>query len=220
MQNNPNQQENGFTIVELLIVIVVIAILAAITIVAYNGIQERATASKTESTVSSTLKLLEHYKTYEGDYPTHQYNETVCLGPPDDYPATPVFEAGECATWVRWGSNRYSHSVDTTMNAQFQTTLRQIPPGSIGLVSVPELELEYESLTDVHYRGLLLRTSSEWDGDLEETVTHSYVHYFLNGTRDCTQGTAFTYDDITECIISLDGVPIPEYLPKSNGGEG
>lgn len=32
----------GFTIVELLIVIVVIAILAAITVVAYNGIQERA----------------------------------------------------------------------------------------------------------------------------------------------------------------------------------
>lgn len=32
----------GFTIVELLIVVVVIAILAAITIVSYNGIQERA----------------------------------------------------------------------------------------------------------------------------------------------------------------------------------
>ena len=36
---------SGFTIVELLIVIVVIAILAAITIVAFNGIQERARAS-------------------------------------------------------------------------------------------------------------------------------------------------------------------------------
>jgi prepilin-type N-terminal cleavage/methylation domain-containing protein len=35
----------GFTIVELLIVIVVIAILAAITIVAYNGIQSRAVAA-------------------------------------------------------------------------------------------------------------------------------------------------------------------------------
>jgi prepilin-type N-terminal cleavage/methylation domain-containing protein len=33
------QKQRGFTIVELLIVIVVIGILAAITIVAYNGIQ-------------------------------------------------------------------------------------------------------------------------------------------------------------------------------------
>ena len=33
---------NGFTIVELLIVIVIIGILAAITIVAYNGITARA----------------------------------------------------------------------------------------------------------------------------------------------------------------------------------
>lgn len=37
-----NKQNSGFTIVELLIVIVVIGILAAITIVAYNGVQQRA----------------------------------------------------------------------------------------------------------------------------------------------------------------------------------
>mgnify|MGYP006209457325 CR=1 FL=1 len=36
------QKQTGFTIVELLIVIVVIAILAAVSIVAYNGIQDRA----------------------------------------------------------------------------------------------------------------------------------------------------------------------------------
>jgi prepilin-type N-terminal cleavage/methylation domain-containing protein len=36
---------DGFTIVELLIVIVVIGILAAITIVAYNGVQDRARAT-------------------------------------------------------------------------------------------------------------------------------------------------------------------------------
>ena len=48
-------KQKGFTIVELLIVIVVIAILAAITIVAYNGIQTRA---KTER-ANSELRMLE-----------------------------------------------------------------------------------------------------------------------------------------------------------------
>ena len=48
----------GFTIVELLVVIVVIAILAAITIVAYNGASARAMDSKIKSIVSSVGKSL------------------------------------------------------------------------------------------------------------------------------------------------------------------
>lgn len=52
------QKQTGFTIVELLIVVVVIAILAAITIVAYNGIQNRAKDSAAQSAATQAAKKL------------------------------------------------------------------------------------------------------------------------------------------------------------------
>lgn len=60
---------SGFTIVELLIVIVVIAILAAISIVAYNGIQQRVTNSSIISAASNVYKLLVGYVNTNGVYP-------------------------------------------------------------------------------------------------------------------------------------------------------
>lgn len=60
---------NGFTIVELLIVIVVIAILAAITIVAFNGIQNRANDSAVQGDLKNIAKLFEVYKVDNGRYP-------------------------------------------------------------------------------------------------------------------------------------------------------
>jgi len=59
----------GFTIVELLIVIVVIGILAAITIVAYNGVQTRANANGSLSDLASFNKLVQLYYTDNGNYP-------------------------------------------------------------------------------------------------------------------------------------------------------
>ena len=50
------KNKSGFTIVELLIVIVVIGILAAITIVAYNGIQERARLASAQAFASQLHK--------------------------------------------------------------------------------------------------------------------------------------------------------------------
>ena len=63
---------HGFTIVELLVVIVVIGILAAITIVVYNGISDRAKIATLQSDLtnaSTQLKISQTANT-SGDYPT------------------------------------------------------------------------------------------------------------------------------------------------------
>ena len=65
------QKQSGFTIVELLIVVVVIAILAAITIVAYNGIQNRTKQSAAQSLLSQANKKILSYAIQNSDlYPT------------------------------------------------------------------------------------------------------------------------------------------------------
>lgn len=67
---NIKKDQKGFTIVELLIVIVVIGILAAITIVAFNGIQNRANGTAAESLATDMIKKAEAYNAVKGAYPT------------------------------------------------------------------------------------------------------------------------------------------------------
>lgn len=67
---NIKNNNQGFTIVELLIVVVVIAILAAITIVSYNGITNKANASAAASTAATLQKKAELYQADKGAYPT------------------------------------------------------------------------------------------------------------------------------------------------------
>lgn len=59
----------GFTIVELLIVIVVIAILASITVVAYSGIQSRANDTAVQSDLRNISQQIEIYYAENGHYP-------------------------------------------------------------------------------------------------------------------------------------------------------
>lgn len=71
---NIKANNQGFTIVELLIVVVVIAILAAITIVSYNGITNRANGSAITSLAAGIQKKAE---LFIGNGPTSAYPRNI-----------------------------------------------------------------------------------------------------------------------------------------------
>lgn len=60
----------GFTVVELLIVIVVIGIIATITVISYSGIQEKSIRNTVEADLRSASSALETAKSKSGGYPT------------------------------------------------------------------------------------------------------------------------------------------------------
>lgn len=59
----------GFTIVELLIVIVVIGILAALVVTAFNGIQNRANDTSIQTDLRNASQKIETFYVDNGDYP-------------------------------------------------------------------------------------------------------------------------------------------------------
>lgn len=63
-------KQKGFTIVELLIVIVVIAILAAISIVAYNGVTQKSRDSQRASDARNIVNGAASYQAEKGEWPT------------------------------------------------------------------------------------------------------------------------------------------------------
>lgn len=141
--NYMHRKQTGFTIVELLIVIVVIGILAAITIVAFNGIQERARDAKRQSNIQAVAKALEMYYVDNGRYPnfgsgmssTAWVQANLNLSPdvviaPGDSPATGTSSFVNATTstdtnkygyWNRGGTHAAPTSCDGTIGCQLYT---------------------------------------------------------------------------------------------------
>jgi prepilin-type N-terminal cleavage/methylation domain-containing protein len=105
-----HKHQTGFTIVELLIVIVVIGILAAITIVAYNGIQTRAQNTQRVTAAKEWQKIITAYTGSNGKYPfSGSWHSCLGSGLETNWDANPDFD---CA----W-SNNIKHPSPTTDNA-------------------------------------------------------------------------------------------------------
>lgn len=114
-----SQNERGFTIVELLIVVVVIAILAAITIVSYNGITARANQSAAKASAATVQKKAELYNTDSG-------NNRYPIGSTDS-PAFPGTDSSK--TWFFSGITA-SYSITALTSSAGNTTVRVLKCGT------------------------------------------------------------------------------------------
>jgi prepilin-type N-terminal cleavage/methylation domain-containing protein len=63
------QRQSGFTIVELLIVIVIIGILATLVIVTFSGVQQKARDTERKTDINAVQKQLEAFYASKGYYP-------------------------------------------------------------------------------------------------------------------------------------------------------
>ncbi|MBC7512525.1 hypothetical protein H7142_02620 [Candidatus Saccharibacteria bacterium] len=73
-------QKNGFTVVELLVIVVVIVLLATIGTASYRGLVTRANNADIAETVSKYIDALVIYHSKNGKYPDGNANYKTCLG--------------------------------------------------------------------------------------------------------------------------------------------
>lgn len=116
--NRSRKKASGFTIVELLIVIVIIAILSTLVVMAYNGITEKANQSRRISDISSVRKALELYRQEVGYYPANGADNwggalnsaamTTALAPyMNQIPTEPTGDASKAYQYVRGVQDNY-----------------------------------------------------------------------------------------------------------------
>jgi type II secretory pathway pseudopilin PulG len=80
-------------------VIVVLAVLATISVVAYNGVQQRAKASSVATAVNAYIKAIRLYKVDNGKFPIPYVGvvSRACLASDaSQYPADSPYPAGSC----------------------------------------------------------------------------------------------------------------------------
>ena len=167
---------SGFTIVELLIVIVVVAILAAITITAFNGIQQRARNNARISSAVAITKAIDAYTIQTG----------AALPVPVCVPTGGTDYSGDgipdCST-LSSSSGRWSEK------ATFNTAL-----ANAGFTNFSYAGGDVTGTDGTKYGGVAITYGSSNRG-MNGTLQPNFVYFWLEGVnQDCTSSYSVKND--------------------------
>lgn len=130
-----NEKAHGFTIIELLVVIIVIAILATVSFVTYTGIQDKTRAAVTKVDLENLADFLEIYHLQTGLIPVS---------------AADMQLTGFSAT------NKLTDDTDSTPRGKYRLTSMD---GNVGfLVEYFDYDTQYWTVRRIHYQS----SEDEW----------------------------------------------------------
>ena len=191
--------QRGFTIVELLIVIVVIGILAAISLVTYNGIQDKARNAKRAAALDVYEKTLRSYEALNGTMPaiTESADGAVCAGEAAQYPAKDGFLAGECAYNLDNGIRSSVLAAPSLVSA-----IRGITTGSVPDGSFPPYSFKTTPTATIHIRGMFLTVGTSSNQKVDG------IGYYAKPDGQPCEGRTEGYE------ASMDGTGNPGTMTK------
>ncbi len=192
------KSRSGFTIVELLIVIVVIAILAAISTIAYRGIRERADYATMVSSVDGWEKILKMIKAQDGEYPLTEgegapIGAYVCLTNRETLPATSLFDENVCYSALISGTYQ---PVALTLNPSGNLAQKLQQQAS----ALPSTPLAEHSYSTVRVRGIMYANAPG--------IASPRISYVYRENYGCPRGHLATTTDtqgrtLTICTVLL-----------------
>ena len=192
---------HGFTIVELLIVVVVIAILSTVTIIAYGRIQDKAKNSKVLLLVEQWEKSIRMFQGTSNYLP----EDWTCLGNSvDDFPAIPTKQigVGQCERNVivvnptpDWTSEL--NTVPSTGQTRTTTALlsdnASLSPGGLDML---------ETGTNGYIRGIVYASIFEPERS-PEGKPGAFIFFALKN-QSCPDGAAYrTLGNMSVCAKRL-----------------
>lgn len=210
-----NRKHNGFTIVELLVVILVISILATVSVTAYNGVQQRAGNSAVLAAVSSTAKAIRmHYDSagtpLKAAFPGwfHESLSTmggVCIG--KTWPSQAELQAATGyaneqtarSVYCGWYSNSSISVEDAQQRLDANIDSSPTKDAFTKIPSFPPITLNVTGGGTYTIRGIRYAFNNS------ATNPTSYIHYPYNGKQ---------------CAVGDDSVRLTDtFWPSAGGGE-